>query len=274
MKKSYFVRRWAILILTVCMSLLFSFASAEETILVDNENVTFQIVGFAEDPIWGQTMNVYLENKTDKTLVYTIEACAINGVMNDPFWATEVLPGSKANESISWMSPSGNASSAGITKLDFTLRISDSEDFMAEPVFNQSFSIYPVGEENVVPDVYSIKESDIVLFDTDDAAMIVTGFRNDEIWGYTVDIYIVNKTQNTLMFAVDSATINGFMCDPFWACEVNANTCAYHSISWLQDELDSNGITDVEEILLALRVYDSNDWMADAVIDQQYTINP
>lgn len=260
--------------LTMIMIVFFTCASAEEWVLADDENIVVKVQGFEEDSMWGHTMKVYLENKTDKLLMYSIENCAINGVMNDPFWATEVMAGSKANQEVTWFEIYGNAANVGITRLDFTIRVYDSEDWSADALLEQNYTIFPHGETSVILDEYSPKSSDIILFDNENASMIMTGFRNDEIWGYTADIYVENKSEKKLMFSVENATVNGYMCDPFWATEVIKNTSAYTSISWLQEDFQSNGITDVEEISLAIRVFDSEDWMADAVVEQQFTITP
>lgn len=77
--------------LAMIMIVFFACASAEEWVLADDESIVVKVQGFEEDSMWGHTMKGYLENKTDKLLMYSIENCAINGVMNDPFWATEVM---------------------------------------------------------------------------------------------------------------------------------------------------------------------------------------
>lgn len=272
--KYLFAKRLAFILIVIMMALVLTCASAESWILVDNAELRVEVKSFGQDPIWGHTMKVYLENKTDKLLMYSIDGCVINGVMNDPFWAKEMMAGSKANTEISWFDTNGNIEEVGITRLDFTFKVYDSEDWMADALLNQSYTIYPQGEENVVMSEFVPEADDIVLFDNDEAMMIVTGFREDELWGYTVDAFIKNKTESKLMFSVDNATVNGFMCDPFWASEVAANASAYVGISWLKEDFEMNEITNVEEIVLAVTVNDSEDWLASPVIDQQFTLNP
>ena len=272
--RSFVSRRFVTLLLAVILSLFVVTACAEEYVLVDNNDITVRIQEISEDPIWGHIMKLYLENKTSKQLMYSINNCAVNGVMNDPVWAAELMAGSKSNEQVTWMQLNGNANSVGITKLDFDFRVYDSEDWTSDALFEQNFTLYPQGENNVQMDNYTPGSGDVVLFNNNDAAMVVRGFRNDELWGYTADVYLLNKTQTPLMFSVDGATINGFMCDPFWASEVRAGASDYASISWLQSELDANGISDIQEVVLSIRVYNSDNWMADAVVEQQFTLHP
>lgn len=58
------------------------------------------------------------------------------------------------------------------------------------------------------------QSTDIVLFDNDSCSMTVTGFEHDDICGYTVKAYLVNKTDKDLMFSCNDASINGYMGGP------------------------------------------------------------
>lgn len=273
MKKT--IRRLCFLLLLACtMGLPFGTASAEEWVLADNESIVFTVKEFAEDPFWGPCMKVYLENKTDETLMFAIEDCAVNGVMNDPFWAAQLPAGSKANQDVIWMSFSGNAASAGITQVDFELRVYNSDDWSAPNLWEQAYTIQPLGESGVVPDQYIPDEDDIVLFDNEQAFMAVTGFRNDAVWGYSADVYLQNRSEELLMFSVENATVNGFMCDPFWAAQLPAGLNSYSSISWFKQTFEENAITEVEEIRLGIRVYPAGNWTGNAIVRETFTVNP
>lgn len=87
-------------------------------------------------------------------------------------------------------------------------------------------------------------------------------------------MYLVNKTDKVLMFSVNDVSVNGFMCDPFWASEVPVNAREYTSMSWFSSSFEENGITDVKEIELTFRVYDSNDWFAKDVYKETVILNP
>ena len=76
------------------------------------------------------------------------------------------------------------------------------------------------------------------------------------------------------MFTVESVSVNGFMCDPFWAESVAAGKKSNTSISWFASDFEDNGIQEVEEITFTLRVYDSNDFLAEDVFRDTITIQP
>ena len=96
----------------------------------------------------------------------------------------------------------------------------------------------------------------------------------DSIWGYCANIYLVNKTDVTVMFTVDNTSVNGFMIDPFWARSVLPGKCTFSTISWYTSDLESNGITTVEEIEFTLRAYDSENIFADDFVSQVFKLNP
>ena len=47
-------------------------------------------------------LKVYLENNTDKNVLFYLDDSSINGYMADPYWATSVLPYSSKYSTISW----------------------------------------------------------------------------------------------------------------------------------------------------------------------------
>ena len=160
------------------------------------------------------------------------------------------------------------------TDITFTLRVHDSNDWMADALVEQEFTIYPMGEEAVQPYERAAQPADIVLFDNEQCKMIVTGFEMDEIWGYTMKVYLENKTDLDLMFSTDGVAVNGFMCDPFWADSVAAGKRSNAEISWSEESFAENGITEVTEIVLPIRVHDNNDWMADDIVNETFTVTP
>jgi len=104
--------------------------------------------------------------------------------------------------------------------------------------------------------------------------VIVTGFSEDSIWGYTVNVYLVNKTDKELMFAADDVSVNGFMADPFWACSLGGEKVCFTSMSWSNSVFEENGIETVEDIEMNLRACDANDWNANDAFNEVVTLKP
>ena len=246
-----------------------------EQVLVDDENCTVKITGIEEDSLWGYTLKAYLENKTDLELMFSVDGVSVNGYMCDPFWASSVTAGMKANEDISFSTEIFERN--GIvrpTDIQLILRVSDYNDFMADPLVEQQFEIYPMGEDAVQVYERADQPEDIVLIDNDTCKMVVTGFEQDDIWGYSMNVYLENKTDKELMFSTDGVAVNGFMCDPFWAESVMPGKRSNTAITWSETTFEECGITEVEEITLPVRVSDSNDWMEDPFVEETFTVKP
>lgn len=114
---------------------------------------------------------------------------------------------------------------------------------------------------------------EITLFDTDAATMKVVGYEYDDTWGFTLKVFLENKTDKTLTFSVDEVSVNGYMIDPFWADEVAGGKKSNTEISWFEDDLKENGVETIEDIEMRVYVHDSEDWSADYLVDDVFTVN-
>lgn len=247
-----------------------------EIVAIENEECTIKITGIDSYNIWGYTIKALLENKSaDKTYMFSVKSAAINGVQCDPFFAAEVAAGKKSNEEISFSSD--KLEKNGITEytdIELTFRVYDSNDWSADDVAKETIHIYPYGEDKAVKFVREAQLSDNVIIDNDNVTVIVTGYEQDDIFGYTVNLFLQNKTDKNIMFSVNEASVNGFMADPFYATPVSAGKCAFSSMAWSDTTLEENGITEVETIEFKLRAYDEDDWSRDDFANETITLNP
>lgn len=249
----------------------------EEISVVDNEECTIAITGIDEDNLWGYTLNAFLENKSsDKTYMFSVTTASINGVKIDPLFANEVAAGKKANEEITFTT--NTLEKNGITQftdIALSFKVYDSNDWMADPVYQDTVHVYPYGEDKAEFFIREPQSTDTIIADNDYASVIVTGYEEDDIWGYTVNLYILNKTpDHKIMFSVDDAAVNGYMLDPFFSTELEAETCSFTGMSFSDTDLEENGITAIEEITFTLRSYDSENFGSDDFINESVTLNP
>ena len=248
----------------------------EEIVVVDNDECVIKITEIDPDNMWGFSLKAQLENKSaDKTYMFSVESAAINGVQCDPFFASEVAAGKKANEEISFSDSSLEENGVGeFSDIELTFRVYDSNDWTADEVAKETVHVYPYGEDKAVAFVRETQASDNVIIDNEYVTITVIGYENDDIWGYTVNLFLQNKTDSTVMFSVDEASVNGYMADPFYANSVSAGKCAFSSMSWSDTTLEENGITEVEEIEILFRAYDADNWTGDDFANQTITLNP
>ena len=246
-----------------------------EMVIVDNENVTFKITGIDPNGLLGYTVKIFAENKTDRNLMFSLQDVSVNGFMCDPMWASTISAGMKSNETITFLT--SNLRDNGIetvTRIDFTLNVYNSDDWTEEHLLENTFTVYPLGEEAVEPYERVPVGSDIILVDDETCTVIVTGFDPDSTFGYEMNVYVENRTNKNLMFSASNVAINGFMCDPYWAVTVAPGMRSNSSMTWFRSDLDSNGITQVTDITWNLRVYDSNNWAEDDIFSKTFTVHP
>lgn len=260
----------------LCAALPACAEQTESTVIVDDANCTFTITGMEQQDEWGYfTLKVFLENKTDVNLCFNWRDAAVNGVMCDPFWACTVPAGLKSNEEISFSWEAlEEAGMDEVLEIVFELEISDDDDWEAEPLVDDTFVFYPLGEAAYEPAPRQRLDTDVVLFENESCSATVLGFHQDEFWGYGMKLYLENKTETELMFSADDVAVNGFLCDPYWATTVMAGMGSYTAIYWELEDLENNGITPetVEEIRLQMTVYDNEDWSADNLVEEVFTV--
>lgn len=248
----------------------------EEVIVVDNDECLIKIVDIDPDNMWGYTLQAYLENKSSEiSYMFSVVTASVNGVQSDPLFASEVAPGKKENAGISFMD--STLEENGITEytdIELIFKVYDSDDWSADDVAYETAKIYPLGEEKAVRFVRDAQAADNLIIDNEHVSVTVTGYEIDDIWGYTANLYLVNKTDLELMFSVDGVSVNGYMADPFYATSVYPEKSAFSSMYWSDETFAENGITEVEEIEFTFTVYDYNDWSADNLVDQVITLNP
>ena len=245
-------------------------------VAVDNTECIIKITEIDPDNLWGYTLRVQLENKSaDKTYMFSVESAAINGVQCDPFFATEVAAGKKANKEINFTN--SELEENGIkdyTDIELTFRVYDSNDWMADDVAKKTIHVYPFGEDKAVKYVRTPQATDNIIVDNEYVTVVVTGYEDDPIWGYTAKLFLLNKTDKNVMFSVDEASVNGYMADPFFAKSVSAGKCAFSSMSWSDTDLEENGITVIEEIEFNIRAYDEDNWLDDDLANKTVTLTP
>ena len=241
----------------------------EELTVVDNDYMTMKFTDLDVNGSWGYTLKVNIENKSDNDLLIGMNNASIDGVMCDPFWATSVAVGKKMNGDISWPKTLLEKNGlSGINNLAFTLNVSDNNTW--DSIFEEECSLtidssVPAPNEVTYPNF-----NEQVIVDNDQLIFKLINIDPQGDMGYTLRVYIENKTNSLVLISWDEVSVNGYMCDPFWATTVSPNCRAYADISWGKSQFDENGITDVSEIEFNLRM--SSYSSMDTLHSDTYTI--
>lgn len=240
-------------------------------VVLDNEYVTFTIKSGYSD-LFGYNLKVTLENKTDKNLNFTWADTVIDGYSCDPFFYSTVAAGKKANDEINFYSE--DLKEAGVSApsvLTFTLHVFDDDDWSADYLVDERFTVYPFGEAAAKePKDIPAEDAQKVLYEDSNIRVYMLDAYTDS-YGFNVSLYLVNYTDSTLMFSINNASVNGFMVEPFWSDSVPASARDISTVTWYKSDLEENDIATVEDVEFTLRVYNYDDWFADDLLDQTFS---
>jgi hypothetical protein len=116
--------------------------------------------------------------------------------------------------------------------------------------------------------------ADAVIVDDENVTFTITRIEDGGLWGFAIKVYCENKTDIDLMFSWDNVSVNGYMIDPFWASEIAAGRKSNTEISFSDSALERCNISSVDEIVFTLNAYDTNDWLADKLVKDEFIIYP
>lgn len=167
-------------------------------------------------------------------------------------------PKKKANDSITLSSVDLKAANITTIKdIEFVLHIfdSDSYDAIAD---SDTIKITTSADSNYVQ---TYDDSGFLAYEDSMVKIVVKKLNSsDSFWGSDVYLYIENKSDKNITVQASDVSINGFMVDPAFSCEVNAGKRAFDTITFFESDLEKNGITDITEIELKFHIFDTNSW--------------
>ena len=113
------------------------------------------------------------------------------------------------------------------------------------------------------------------VLDNDKCAITVTGVESKSS-SFVLKTHLENKSADqTFMFSVTDAYLNNVQFAPLFAQEVAAGKNANQDMTFFLNTLDDGiSLGSINDVQLALRVYDSNDWTADAVAEEIVHVYP
>ncbi len=248
---------------------------AMEATAIDNDRCSIKIVDIYNDDIWGFTVKVELENKSDfDTYTFSLESSSINGVKCSAILYEDVAAGKKSINEINYYGTLDDYDIGIYTDIELSFRVHIADDYSSDDIVNDTIHAYPFGAANATQYVREDQPGDNVLIDNEYVKVIVIGYEYDDIWGYSANLFLINKTDRKLRFAADEVSLNGYMLDPYFIINLDGGKCAYEAMTWYDSNLEESGITEVEEIEFIFSVRDADDWYSDDLVNEAFTLNP
>lgn len=112
------------------------------------------------------------------------------------------------------------------------------------------------------------------LYSDEACSFSVTEAEYNEHLGLRVHVLCENNSDRPLMFTWNNTSVCGFMYDPYWAEEVAAGKKVNSIIDLDTYALEQLGIEAVEEISFTLTVVDSEEFLDEPLVNQNFSIYP
>lgn len=235
-----------------------------ETVIYDANNVKVTAKSLDYDDLFGVGISVLVENNSDKSITVQTRSGSVNGFMVDPMFSCDVAAGKKANDSITIMSDDLEAANiTTIQTIEFKLYL-----FEAETWEDIDTSDVITLTTDATDYVQPIDDSGSVAYEGDGIKVVVKSLDSeDSFWGSDLYVYIENNSGKDVTIQTRDCSINGFMVDPVFSSDVIDGKKAFDSISFMESDLEENGITAIESIDLSFHIFDMESW--DTITDTE-----
>ena len=225
----------------------------EKQVVYEEKDIKVTVVGYETDGLFGDSLKVQIENNSSKNIgITTNDTVAINGIMVGDLFAADVAAGKKTNDEITFLSSDLKAAGIETVKdIEFKLHVYDGDSY---DTIDDSDLITVT--TNVDKDFkQKIDESGSLAVDEKGVKVYVKKVESeDSFWGADVYLLVENNTGKDISVYVEDVSVNGFMVDPIYASSIRKDRVAFDSITFLDSDLEDNGIKTIENIEMSFKV--------------------
>lgn len=223
----------------------------DEAVVLDENGVKITAKSLSDDGFWGPGVKLLIENNSGKNLTVQARDVSVNGYGIDCSLSADVADGMKVNDSLELFDSSLElAGIETIADIEWAFHIFNSDDWFDE----WDSSMIRIETSAAATYEYGYDDSGDVIYNKDGLTFIVKGMERDEIL-----ILAKNETASTYTFSLRDTSINGFMVDDYFSCEVPAGKRGMGKISFSSTALEENEITDIEHVQFYLHMYKDTD---------------
>lgn len=126
-------------------------------------------------------------------------------------------------------------------------------------------------KDTEIPEDITFKSQ--TLLDTEQCRFAVTQIQETSLDGCIMTIEVENRTDMALTIAVEQASVNGCMCNPYFSNYVEAGQTVTEQVVFSREHLDGYGITAVTQIEFIFTAYDEDTYEA-IYIEEPCTLYP
>lgn len=247
------------------------------TPIVQNEYLGFSVVNMRPASDDSYVVETVLENRTATELTYIWSDISANGYMLQGSWLAKVEPGKRITKNFPVDLTELNYS--GITSIDelaFGLRVWESSN--ADNVrFEGVRAAYAEGKNagNVVyPPRVATPQDQNILVNNPYAEFIIEDSYSDEFYALALNMYVENKTDRLLQFAMRNVRVNGVEIPFSWTRRVGPGKRANAETGFDEALLAATGVDDVTALRFDLQVFVPGAEPSQYLVNQDTTYRP
>ena len=237
--------------------------TVDEKVLLDKDGITITLKSMGVDSIWGPSLKVLIENDTNNSFTVQIRNASINNIMVEGMFSCDVAAGKKANSEITFLTSELEiAGIETIKDIEFMFTVFDSKSW--ETILDSDVVTITTSVDSSF--VQTFDDSGFVALNQDGFKIVVKRLESEEsFWGADIYLYVENNSESDATIQIRDMSVNGFMIEPIFSCDVMAGKKAYDLITFLESDLTDNGINSIEELEFYFTLFEMHGW--DSIFD-------
>ena len=226
---------------------------ASQTV-VNQDGVAINVTGLNANGFFGSELKLSITNGSNYNIVVQARDMSVNDVMIDPIFSQDVAIGKSANSEVALMTSSlQQAGIKTIQKIETKFVVIDKDSWTE--LFVSPISVINTSAAGTFTQTYNTAGT--VLLDNGAFKVIAQKIDSkNSFWGADIYMYIENNTNQDITVQAHDVSVNGFMVDPIFSQDVCAGKKAFSTITFLDSDLQKNGITTITTMDLKLYIFD------------------
>lgn len=232
--------------------------TVEQVVLLEQDGIKIQAKELRSDGFMGAELKVLIENDTDKDLTIQCRNSSVNGYMVETMFSPEVAAGKKANDAITFLSSdlelcgietiADMAFSFHVFTTDGWDTVLDSQQVQLKTSAADSYS-------------YTYDHPGTQVYEGSGIKLIAKGLnKEDSILGPGLVMYIHNAGDQAVTIQARDTSVNGFMIETVFSQEVMPGKHAVSAVTFMESDLEENGITQIQDLELSFHIFDTATW--------------
>lgn len=179
--------------------------------------------------------------------------------------SVDVVNGKRANDNLTFMQSDFEACGIeAIADMEIAFHIFDMADwetYLDTDAIQIKTSIADTFE-------YTYDDNGDLAYEGNGIKIVIKGLAEDDsIFGPSIVTYIENTGDKDVTVQTRDVSVNGFMVEAVFSCDVVAGKRAVDTITFMESDLEENGITTIENVELSFHVFDFDDW--ETIVDTE-----